>query len=215
MSDGGISKEAHESANMTSIANVAVVSKIIEVPETSRSIQTFKMVYDKLFQEFKAELADEYGQMRGGYMSEYQSNYDQNTARKGDKIREMLLIIQRQSEYIKELKDLKQLKMRPFMMSLFGCNTGLHTKRVVFTAMKERFEVYKRNKNLERYAVGWRHTRRLQAMFDALRKCSHDRFVKKLVEKETEFRTELESKILVQYRTKVDSLLIRAAELED
>ena len=32
---------------------------------------------------------------------------------------------------------------------------------------------------------------------------------------EIEFRTELESKILVQYRNKVDSLLLYAAELED
>ena len=52
-------------------------------------------------------------------------------------------------------------------------------------------------------------------MFDVLRKYSHDRFVKKLSGAETEFRADLESKILVQYRTKVDQLLIYAAELED
>lgn len=52
-------------------------------------------------------------------------------------------------------------------------------------------------------------------MFDVLRKYSHDRFVKKLSSAETEFRADLESKILVQYRKKVDQLLIYAAELED
>ena len=39
--------------------------------------------------------------------------------------------------------------------------------------------------------------------------------MRKLAQKETEFRAELESKILVQYRNKVDSLLLYAAELED
>ena len=71
LSDEGLSKEAHESDNKVSAAHVAVVSKIIEVPETSRSIQTFKMVYDKLFAEFKDEMVQEYAQMRGCYMDEY------------------------------------------------------------------------------------------------------------------------------------------------
>ena len=44
---------------------------------------------------------------------------------------------------------------------------------------------------------------------------SHETYVSKLDVKEAEFRTELESKILVQYRNKVDSLLLYAAELED
>ena len=44
---------------------------------------------------------------------------------------------------------------------------------------------------------------------------SHETFVSKLSVKETEFRAELESKILIQYRNKVDSLLLYAAELED
>lgn len=56
MSDEGISKEAHESEFKVSAANVAVVSKIIEVPETSRSITTFKVVYDRLYAEFKDEM---------------------------------------------------------------------------------------------------------------------------------------------------------------
>lgn len=71
LSDEGISKEAHESDNKISAAHVAVVSKIIEVPETSRSITTFKISYDRLFAEFKDELVQEYAQMRGCYMGEY------------------------------------------------------------------------------------------------------------------------------------------------
>lgn len=52
-------------------------------------------------------------------------------------------------------------------------------------------------------------------MFDALRNFSHQQYLTKFGQKEEEFRAELESKILVQYRNKVDSLLLYAAELED
>jgi len=50
---------------------VTVVSQRVVVPDTSRSIQTFGMVYDKIFAEFKDELVMEYAQMRGCYMGEY------------------------------------------------------------------------------------------------------------------------------------------------
>jgi len=73
-SDSGVSKEAHNSD--ITIAPVADVSPPLPVPETSRSIQTYAIVYDKLFLEFKEELVQEYAQMRGCYMSEYQENYN-------------------------------------------------------------------------------------------------------------------------------------------
>jgi hypothetical protein len=47
------------------------VSKTVELVETSRSIQTFKMTYERLFKKFQERLVTEYGNMRGGYMSEY------------------------------------------------------------------------------------------------------------------------------------------------
>ena len=55
----------------------------------------------------------------------------------------------------------------------------------------------------------------MRKAFFSLRRTTHKRFVQKLSVKETKFRQELESKILVQYRNKVDSLLLYAAELED
>lgn len=86
-SEGGVSKEAHNSE--VTLMPVAVVSPPLPVPETSRSIQNYSVVYDKLYLEFKEELLQEYAQMRGCYMGEYQSNYDQNTSRKENKIHEM------------------------------------------------------------------------------------------------------------------------------
>ena len=56
---------------------------------------------------------------------------------------------------------------------------------------------------------------RLQSVFDALRNASHTKFLGSLGQMEVEFRADLESRILVQYQNKVDSLLLYAAELED
>ncbi len=57
--------------------------------------------------------------------------------------------------------------------------------------------------------------RRKQNIFDALRNASHTKFLGRLGQMEIEFKADLESKILVQYQNKVDSLLLYAAELED
>ena len=71
-----ISRQAHESQAQVALPPEARVSKTVELVETSRSIQTFKMTYDRLFKKFQERLVQEYSNMRGGYMSEYQLNYD-------------------------------------------------------------------------------------------------------------------------------------------
>ena len=50
-SDEGVSKEANKSA-VTKVSAVAHVSPPIALQETSRSIQTFSLVYDRLFKNF-------------------------------------------------------------------------------------------------------------------------------------------------------------------
>ena len=72
----------------------AKVSARVELIETSRSIQTFKMTYDRLFKKFQERLISEYSNMRGGYMSEYQLNYDQNSSRRDDRLVEMNMAIE-------------------------------------------------------------------------------------------------------------------------
>lgn len=73
-----ISKEVHESQAPAPhrVPPEARVSARVELIETSRSIQTFKMTYDRLFKKFHQKLVTEYGNMRGGYMTDYQLNYD-------------------------------------------------------------------------------------------------------------------------------------------
>jgi hypothetical protein len=73
----------------TKISRVAEVSAPIPVGDTSRAISTFAMVFDRLYADFSESLVKEYAGMRNSYMVEYQSNYDLNTSRKGDKITEV------------------------------------------------------------------------------------------------------------------------------
>ena len=98
-----VSREGHESQAQAAMPPEAKVSARVELIETSRSIQTFKMTYDRLFKKFQERLIQEYSNMRGGYMSEYQLNYDQNSSRRDDRLVEMNMAIEAQAEYQKEL----------------------------------------------------------------------------------------------------------------
>ena len=50
-SNDGVSKEARKS-EVTKVSKIAAVSPPVAVPETSRSIQTFGLQYDRLYAEF-------------------------------------------------------------------------------------------------------------------------------------------------------------------
>lgn len=62
------------------------------------------MTYDRLFKKFHERLVTEYGNMRGGYMSEYQMNYDHNSSRRDDRLIEMNMAIEAQIDYAKDLE---------------------------------------------------------------------------------------------------------------
>jgi len=61
------------------------------------------MTYDRLFKKFHERLIAEYSNMRGGYMNEFQHNYDLNTSRRDDRLVEMNMAIVAQVDYQKEL----------------------------------------------------------------------------------------------------------------
>lgn len=92
-------------SEVTKVSRVAEVSAPIPVGDTSRAISTFSMVFDRLYSDFSDSLVKEYAQMRNSYMVEYQSNYDMNTSRKGDKISEVSGEIENQIKCIQDLKD--------------------------------------------------------------------------------------------------------------
>ena len=117
-------------------------------------------------------------------------------------------------DYIKEMQNVKAVKQE-LMNRFYFRMQARYTKKKVFAAMKYRYEVARRNRRMDRALVTAKNRQRLQAIFDALRNYSHRQYLSKFSHKEESFRAELESKILVQYRSKVDSLLLYAAELED
>ena len=56
---------------------------------------------------------------------------------------------------------------------------------------------------------------KLERLFQSWRKVSHDEFSIRLEAERNAFRTDLESKILVQWSTKVDALLLYVSNLEE
>lgn len=76
-------------SEITKLSKVAEVSAPIPVGDTSRAISSFAIAFDRLYASFSEQIVKEYEQMRNNYMNEYQSNYDMNTSRKGDRISEV------------------------------------------------------------------------------------------------------------------------------
>ena len=83
------------------------------------------------------------------------------------------------------------------MGQLFRKSQNKFSARDVFRAWKHTAQSQRRIKRLERYVDVDAKRRFMQAMFDALRNCSHKRYVSKLQYEQHKFREELESKILV------------------
>lgn len=59
ISEHNVSDKA-ERSNATRVSGMAVVSAPVPIVETSRSVQTFEKIYDRLFAEFAEKLRDEY-----------------------------------------------------------------------------------------------------------------------------------------------------------
>jgi len=56
---------------ITKQTTVAQISQKVPLKETNRAIVTFNNNYERLFEEFKAKLVDEYANMRSTYMTEF------------------------------------------------------------------------------------------------------------------------------------------------
>ena len=55
----------------------------------------------------------------------------------------------------------------------------------------------------------------MRRWFESWRAVSHEEFKERIDKEKTQFRMELESKMLTKWQTKVDSMLIYMAQLED
>lgn len=75
--------------------------------------------------------------------------------------------------------------------------------------------VKKRKSRLEAYTRNKIHRKKMQRLFDSWRSVSHQ-WCKERLEREKEtFRLELESKLLIQWQSKVDALTLYLGQLEE
>ena len=73
----------------------------------------------------------------------------------------------------------------------------------------------KRKARIAAYTRNKLHRAKLRRLFESWRGVSHELFKGRIGQEEASFRADLEGKMLVQYSTKVDAMLLYVAELED
>ena len=77
------------------------------------------------------------------------------------------------------------------------------------------FSIYKRKARLAAYTRNTLYRKKLVRLFTSWRRVTDMEFKERLNREKSTFRNDLESKILVQWSTKVDALTLYVAELED
>ena len=87
--------------------------------------------------------------------------------------------------------------------------------RVVLNALRYNADCELRRKALKKQADKMLHKRKMKAIFIGWRQVSHTWFKQRIDREEKTFTVDLESKMLLQWSTKVDEMLIYMAELED
>ena len=80
--------------------------------------------------------------------------------------------------------------------------------RICFKAWLFYTKVQKRKSRLAAFTRNKIHRAKMRRLFESWRGVSHEWFKERLDREKTTFRMELESKMLVKWSTKVDSLLI-------
>lgn len=152
--------------------------------------------------------------MRQGYMAEYQENFNQNTSRRNDKISEMMESISQQELTNKELE--KEKNSQKSCMYKFYAQTRNHFRfRVILANWKYYTKCQKRKNRILNYAKNNSHRRRQARLFESWRKVTHAWFKERIDSERMTMKTELESKMLIQWTTKVDALMLYMAQLED
>ena len=76
-------------------------------------------------------------------------------------------------------------------------------------------KVQKRKNRLAAYTRNRIHRGKMRRLFESWRGVSHIEFKERLDREKASYRMELESKMLVKWSTKVDSLLVYMQQLED
>lgn len=172
------------------------------------------MTYDRLFKKFQERLVNEYSGMRGGYMSEYQINYDQNSSRRDNRLVEMNMAIENQNNYMVDLQH-HQDQQESCLNAFFKSKEDLFRLKVVWKAWRFYFSIYKRKARTAAYTRNTLYRKKLNRMFSSWKGVTSEEFKVRMEREKYTFRSNLESQILLQWSTKVDVLLLYVSELED
>lgn len=140
-------------------------------------------------------------------MSEYQLNYDQNTSRRDDRLVEMNHSIEYQVTYSKDLEKVIE-QQDSCLWAFFKQKSDTCKIKAVWKAWRLYFGVYKRKARLAAYMRNTLYRKKLNRLFSSWRSVSHQEFKIRMEREKHTFRTDLESKILVQWSTKVDALIL-------
>ncbi len=136
--------------------------------------------------------------MRNSYMVEYQTNLDQNTSRKDDKITEVSQEIETQNSSIKELKDQKS-KQKSCLNTFFKQKVNHYRLRVTIRAWQYFTKVQKRKNRVAAFTRNTLFRRKQKLVFESWRGVSHQWFKERLDRSKDGFRKELEDKMLTSW----------------
>ncbi len=150
------------------------------------------MTYDRIYKKFHERLVNEYAGMRGGYMTEFQINYNQNSSRRDDRLVEMSLSIEAEDNYANELAKTRDTQASCLNM-FFTQKFNKFRIKVVWKAWRYYFGVYKRKARLAAFTRNSLHRKKMNRLFGSWRGVTDQSFkVRMEIEKKT-FRTELET----------------------
>ena len=112
-------------------------------------------------------------------MSEYQSNFNQNSSRRDDKIGEMNSAIESQENLIKELRKLGE-HQQSAMNKYFHMKQDVHTYRVVWKAWLHYTMVKKRKNRIAAFSRNKLHRAKMRRLFESWRGVSHQWFKERI-----------------------------------
>lgn len=126
----------------------------------------------------------------------------------------MNLSIEAQDNYGKDLeKSMEQ--QESCLNAFFKQKSDMFRIKTVWKGWRFYFGVYKRKARREAYMRNTLYRKKLDRIFSSWRTVSHAEFKTRMIAEKQTFRTDLESKILVVWSTKVDALILYVSQLED
>jgi len=115
---------------------------------------------------------------------------------------------------IKELE--KEKDAQKSCLYKFYDQTRNHFRfRVILANWKYYTKCSKRKNRINYYVINKFHRKRQRALFEGWQKVTHQWFKERIDSEKATIRSELESKMLIQWSSKVDALMLYMAQLED